>query len=510
MRDTLDELMEIASTSRKETQGHILLRLEAFYAADCKGDWQLASKLIERAVAEARDSAKPLDRGLALVTKSYIECYAGNLLASQESAKEALRTLQSEDGLFGEFEALMNLAYAYHLQSKYHLALSIIAQAKKSVVNIGDSVGRDIVGLTEAEIASDLGKHDYARRLLRGIMVGQIGWRGPDFWKKYVFAAGASVLRRSGDYLGCHNAIDLGMKVRYAERHGRLGCERIALLCFTRPDEVRYQYWIFKRTAVPTEHDRALALYFLARSFFGMGEAKKAIWWANIAIRRAIGGGALQLLASELDCDQPFFEFLNRGLNGSRLWAKVESRLGKMRWAVSLLRWTQNPSESFTEGLCVFALGHMVPLQDGVRLKSLAPQERRLLVVLLERRSERSEVLGELIWPDSPLERQMSSLHTAVYRIRKALGSERLQFSSGQYRLAEDAISFFDVQIFVQGTDLIEHLKTRAEWFNAAQEMLALYKGPFMEGEDAPWVLERRAELELRYLDLAGHMVERR
>ena len=98
----------------------------------------------------------------------------------------------------------------------------------------------------------------------------------------------------------------------------------------------------------------------------------------------------------------------------------------------------------------------------------------------------------------------MSSLHTAVYHLRKAVGGECVQFESGRYRLRSGAIAKYDVSIFVQGLDLIGYLNpSQAEWLKAAREILELYTGPFMDGEDELWILERRTELERQFLDLA-------
>jgi two-component SAPR family response regulator len=214
--------------------------------------------------------------------------------------------------------------------------------------------------------------------------------------------------------------------------------------------------------------------------------------------------GSLQMVAAELDVDSEFHGFLSDHLRASSAFKEIEGRVQKMHAAASLLVYRLARPASTTNGFSLTALGPATLRTGSSVVASLTPQEMRLLVYLVEKGPVRGESLAEIFWPRSTPGNQASSLHTAVYRLRLVLGRENIAFSGGQYELTPTAISDYDAQQFYRSARKIDSLRSsQVAWQQIVRETLDQYSGPFLEGADDQWVLERRRELEAIYVDLA-------
>jgi len=210
------------------------------------------------------------------------------------------------------------------------------------------------------------------------------------------------------------------------------------------------------------------------------------------------------MLAVELDVDSEFHAFLSDQPQATSAFVEIEARIQKMRAAASLLVYRFAGPPSNPKGFALTALGPATLRSGSSVVASLSPQEMRLLVYLLEEGPVRGEALAEVFWPGSTPGNQASSLHTAVYRLRQVLGRESITFSGGQYELTPSAISDYDAQQFFRSARQIDSLRSsQIAWQRIVREALDQYSGPFLEGADDQWVLERRRELEAMYVTLA-------
>jgi two-component SAPR family response regulator len=67
----------------------------------------------------------------------------------------------------------------------------------------------------------------------------------------------------------------------------------------------------------------------------------------------------------------------------------------------------------------------------------------------------------------------------------------------------------YDVHQFSEGVRQAYRLSPlQIEWSHVVRETLDLYGGPFLDGEEAAWVLARRAELETSYIDLVVKLAD--
>jgi ATP/maltotriose-dependent transcriptional regulator MalT len=504
MRSLLDELQTAISHDPLGRGQSELHQFRALYEADHLGDWHSAVRQAAAAIncLDAEDNS--LVVGDTWITKSYIECYAGRLDWAEMSAEKAVLVHRLNDILYGKNSALMNLAYHKHLLGRFSEALPLLEEAKQSALALGSSDARNVVAITELEMISDLGLLNEAVARIAHLKGRTLEAEGFIFWKKYVCALEANLHRRAGDLTEASHAIAEGWKIKNAELHSRLVTEKLALLSRTAPEEVRSTLWGAWRRVPFRMQDRTLALFFLGRAWFSVGRHAKALWWTMAATATASKRGSLQMVAAELDADSEFHAFLSDQLRASSALDEIEGRIQKMHAAASRLVYRIAGRASIPKGFALTALGPATLRSGSSVVAPLTPQEMRLLVYLLEKGPVRGEALAEVFWPRSTPGNQASSLHTAVYRLRQVLGRENIDFSGGQYELTPTAISDYDVQQFYRSARQIDSLRSsQIAWQQIVRETLDQYSGPFLEGADDQWVLERRRELEAIYVELA-------
>jgi DNA-binding SARP family transcriptional activator len=140
----------------------------------------------------------------------------------------------------------------------------------------------------------------------------------------------------------------------------------------------------------------------------------------------------------------------------------------------------------------------------GAEYFRLKPLFLEVLAYVVDQGRVPIETLMETFWPDAPVERQRTNLHTALYGIRRVLGKKAIirdgtTLSTGLSNLVCDAAEFEGryrqcTRIGKQGQPDLDLLR----------RALAGYGGPFLNGYTRPWVIDRRRELEGYYSRLAA------
>jgi LuxR family transcriptional regulator, maltose regulon positive regulatory protein len=109
------------------------------------------------------------------------------------------------------------------------------------------------------------------------------------------------------------------------------------------------------------------------------------------------------------------------------------------------------------------------------------------------------EAVAGSLWPDSEGDMAHHALETALYRLKKALGDVVLhrdrKLSIDARRCWIDAVAL--ESLLAQGSASLERRDVEAAR-SAALRALRLYRGPFLEGRDEPWVLAARDRLRRR------------
>jgi two-component SAPR family response regulator len=108
------------------------------------------------------------------------------------------------------------------------------------------------------------------------------------------------------------------------------------------------------------------------------------------------------------------------------------------------------------------------------------------------------EEVGLILWPDSSMEELKRRFKNAIYRMRRAIGSNAVIFNDNYYRF-NNALDFeYDVLSFEQNIAQAENEKDTQKAVTLYETAIELYKGPFLPDVDATWFsMERQRYFEI-------------
>lgn len=134
-------------------------------------------------------------------------------------------------------------------------------------------------------------------------------------------------------------------------------------------------------------------------------------------------------------------------------------------------------------------------------------KSRELFFLLLHSGPRRLEQLMAALWPESPPVKARASLHTAVYRLRKATVAEVVQHHGGVFRINEELVTRYDVREFER---LVQASLTadRDRAPDLLDRAVRLYTGPLLEGLESEWVQEERNRLAQRHLTALDRLID--
>lgn len=155
----------------------------------------------------------------------------------------------------------------------------------------------------------------------------------------------------------------------------------------------------------------------------------------------------------------------------------------------------------------VFALGPGFVLTDGNPVDSWEGHLPRLLFFFALDRPivTRSEICGAF-WPDLDSDQAVNVFHVTKRRLHKALDNDVLVHDNGYYRINPEMTVDYDVMEFV--TSLMEGRNNPDEEarFSAWERASSLYRGPFLQGHNDSWIVERREQFRAGYLEALTEM----
>jgi len=158
--------------------------------------------------------------------------------------------------------------------------------------------------------------------------------------------------------------------------------------------------------------------------------------------------------------------------------------------------------------------GRIVATVDGRRVESelRGPQGRLLFAYLVANRlraASRAELM-DAVWPDGLPRAPESALSALVSKLRRVVGEERLEGRS-ELRLALADDAWIDAEAAGKALHRADVAHARSDWpeaWVAARVVQHIAVRPFLANEEAPWIEDRRRQLEasyLRALELAAH-----
>jgi two-component SAPR family response regulator len=127
----------------------------------------------------------------------------------------------------------------------------------------------------------------------------------------------------------------------------------------------------------------------------------------------------------------------------------------------------------------------------------------------------------ETFWPDLPIKEATNVFHVTKRKVSERIGLklgdpssyELTQYGSGFYTPSDKLVRHYDVQDFEAAADRALLTMDEREEVILLSRAVDLYKGPFLQGLEMKWMLERRAKLRTLYgqtLVSMGRIAERR
>lgn len=170
--------------------------------------------------------------------------------------------------------------------------------------------------------------------------------------------------------------------------------------------------------------------------------------------------------------------------------------------------------------LQVGLLGTFRVLVDGARVHCELGRTGKNMASFLfafPGKAHRRERIADLFWPELDAERSRAALNSAIWRLRKMLDREPASHGGGNVRTIGSEVVLepgtrleIDTQIFerkVQQTFSNAEALKDTLLRKSLQEGLGRYEGPFLEGEDADWILEERERLHSLFVRAAANLV---
>lgn len=171
--------------------------------------------------------------------------------------------------------------------------------------------------------------------------------------------------------------------------------------------------------------------------------------------------------------------------------------------------------------LQVCLLGTFRILLDGARVHCDLGRSGRNMASFLfafPGQAHRRERLADLFWPDLDQERSRAALNSAVWRMRKAIYREpkggtalNILTVGSEIILEPNALLEIDTQLFEKCVQQsLTSTSTALSTLQLEDLRLGLdqYKGPFLDGEDADWILEERERLHSMFVRAATILVK--
>lgn len=110
-------------------------------------------------------------------------------------------------------------------------------------------------------------------------------------------------------------------------------------------------------------------------------------------------------------------------------------------------------------------------------------------------------------WPDLNPEQAVNVFHVTKRRLHKALDVDVLTHDDGYYAINPELGIYYDVLEFVEA--LLRGRNTNLsidDRITAWQRAIHLYRGPFLQGHDDRWILERRIDFRAGYIEALQFM----
>ncbi|MCY4018543.1 MAG: bacterial transcriptional activator domain-containing protein [Chloroflexi bacterium] len=125
---------------------------------------------------------------------------------------------------------------------------------------------------------------------------------------------------------------------------------------------------------------------------------------------------------------------------------------------------------------------------------------RLLLFFTLDRPVVTRNEICETFWPGLDIDQAVNVFHVTKRRLHKALGIDALMHDGTYYRIDPEVPFYFDAFEFIEAL-MIGRYGESDDAFEVWQRVANLYRGPFLQGHNEQWILERREAFQFAYIE---------
>jgi ATP/maltotriose-dependent transcriptional regulator MalT/two-component SAPR family response regulator len=480
------------------------LRLRARATYEIGGDLEEAERL-------ALDAVKLLEKTDDRYTLTHIlfdlSLYQNALGKHLEKQATNLRT----HNILIEIGAPLPLAISYnnfavsaHADGRFDEAFQFFSEGLKFAHQAASPIFQAIILYGQADLFSDLGLHYQAAELYAQGLRLVTPLDHLDLIR-YGYVQTSALHRRCGtgklpiEWLKRAKSLDL-----HGDQPAMVKIQMAAAMMETTPEEAKATLMEILQEPHGELHanERTLLLYFLARTSLFKDEPYESKAYLQQAMDWAGIHGEEQCLAGEMMYDVEFREFAFQNLPEHPITAVLYQRLEQMK-AIGR-RYQEMPQEVGGVGhLRLTAFGASEIMYQGQRISGIEPLPKQLVFYLADRGGVERDELLETFWFDVPIGRQTASLYTAMHNIRRFLPEDVIRIEGSTYELNPGFMTKYDVADFEHACRVVNDMPPGdPRRLFALTEAIHTYTGGFLPEFLTDWVVERRRELERRYLDM--------
>ncbi len=509
-----DENMQAIQAGAWRARGNVLYYMGQLNPAI---EW-LGRSLVAHTALDNRQSAALLlnDLGLAYMT-------AGRITMALDYYQRSLEFWQKDGNLFRQATILNNLGVLHHLRGDYEHALTFLDRSHQSAQQSGYTRMAGIALTGIGDLFADLSAPESAREAYD--QAREIALKLEDQSQlRYLTLAELALSRAEGNNEQAHQLIktaaDLIAKGGSSYERGLLQLEtgRLALAMDDLPSaklELAAAVACFERGGQQTEaakahlglatachlnKDRREYREYLARAF----QLAAGLETEHLLV---IPARSAKPMLHEVQHDPllgpPAIELLQRATEFENEIPILRRRLRQRNAAVAIAA----PS------LTIQTLGQVQVRVDDEPITAPEWQSRRaardlFFLVLAHPQGLSKEAIGAILWPDATAAHVRLRFKNAIYRLRRALGSDLILFEDNLYRFNHELDYDYDIELLLARSEQARSTTDLARRAVAYQEALDLYQGPYLPEAEGAWVLQKREEVRRIFHEAAVHLAD--
>ncbi len=505
----VDQAEKILKPSGSRLRKAQCLRLRAL-ASHRKGDFRAAETYATAAIDLLQHTDDRLTLANVLIDFSTIQISLGKTSQASGATQRAHKILLGEGAPLQLAISFNNLAHDSHQRGHYEEAMELYNEGLKYARQAASPPHEAMILLGQADLFNDLDLALQAAELYGQGM--DIAVRLDDFPQVSYGCVQTSILhrRRGGSGLAhewLRRAINLN---KTTELSPNIAIQIAVLETAVKPQQVidKLKALIRRESSIDVS-EKTLALFFQAHAEFITGEKQTSQDTLTQALDCANTNGTEQLLSAEYAFNNAFRDFARNHLGSHPSLSIILRRVEMMRAVAQHYRSLSEEEESKGILLSFSALGESSIRSDEAVLTEFKPLAREVLFYLVDHRRMDRDVLLETFWQHHPPGRQVANLHTAVYSLRRVLGRSTILHEGSVYSMNTEVPIEYDVAQFERAASVAESLPIGdPRRMFALTEAINSYTGFFLSEFNSDWVIERRRDLEIQYLDLLAQHAE--